>query len=168
MVLLVMRLIVWLCECWLFVVIVVIGLLVGVIQLVCWWMMLELGQYDFVGLLCLGYMFINFWLFSYDCEGLLVFNVIVLYLEWCEGDELFYINLLVFDLFFNQVGVLDWCGELLYGWVNQGGDLFKLFGLVYMYCEVFDDIVVVQFDIVDMIIWLKENWMEIVVVVWMV
>ncbi|WP_077442228.1 LPS export ABC transporter periplasmic protein LptC [Rhodanobacter sp. C01] len=145
--------------------IIVIGLAVGVLQLLLWWTQGAPAEHDFVGPPRSGYTLINSRVTEYDVDGLPGLRVQSPHLERREGDESLYLNSPTFQMPAKQPGVPDWDGKSQYGWVNQQGTLLKLQGPVYIHRPPYTDAHgVAQAETTmhtsEITAWPKENRME--------
>lgn len=139
--------------------IVLVGLAVGLAQLVLWWIGPAPKPNDFVGPPRSGYVLDDAHVWSYGDTGRLAFRMQSPHIERRDGDESLYINSPVFDLAARKPDVPDWHGQSLYGWVNRPGTLIKLQGPVTMHRPAYAGNAAADIVTSDVEVWPKENRM---------
>jgi len=137
-----------------------IALAAGVAQLLLWWFGPAPRSSDFVGPPRSGYTLTDARMTEYDAEGRPSFHLQSPHLERREGDDSLYLNAPTFQLPSNQVGVPDWKGQSLYGWVNKDGSQLKLQGPVEMNRTAFGDTPATHMQTADVTAWPKQNRLE--------
>jgi lipopolysaccharide export system protein LptC len=140
--------------------IVLLGIAVGVSQLLLWWMGPAPKASSFVGPPRSGYTLSDFKLVQYGEDGRPSFRIAAPQLERREGDESLYINAPVFELPADEPGVPAWHGQSLYGWVNKDGTLLKLQGPVSMQRPAFAATPATSIRTADVTAWPKENRLQ--------
>ncbi len=150
----------WLRDRRLPVAIIVLALAGGLVQLTLWWLGPATAPPDFVGPPRSGYTLTNARLWAYNVDGKPSFRMVTPQLERREGDDSLYINAPSFTLPARRVGVPDWQGQSLYGWVNKAGTVLKLQGPVSMHRPAYAGGPAADLQTSDVTAYPKENRME--------
>ncbi len=145
--------------------IVLVALAAGASQLLLWWLGPAPRTHTFVGPPRSGYILTDARVIEFGVDGKPGLHLQSPRVERREGDDSLYLDTPTFQMPARRLGVPDWQGQSLYGWVNKPGTLLKLQGPVSMHRPAFTDArgtaqAEASLQTSDVTVWPRQNRME--------